>query len=205
MKQTIIKIFIPFLFTITINAQWKPSENIVSAKILFPVEQFARENSYPLLIELNIKKGWHINSNKPLEKFLIPTEINFTEINRITYGNIHFQNPILKKFSFSDSKVSVYEDRIYIYSSVTIMPDYHPDSLKITAFLTFQACDDQSCLVPEKIELNAVIPVVNPGNVIHSINQSLFNRIIPEFEESYEEEKSIVDNLRESGILYKLL
>ncbi len=44
-----------------------------------PAEELAKQNSYTILIELNIAEGWHINSNQPLEEFLIPTDIEFQE------------------------------------------------------------------------------------------------------------------------------
>jgi thiol:disulfide interchange protein DsbD len=208
MNKNLLQIYFILCISINLYAQFNQPANVLTSKFIFPAEKLAKQTSYPLLIQINIKKGWHINSHKPLEEYLVPTEIKFVETDGITHGNIRYQNPVLKKFSFTESNISVYENTVFIYTSITIMPDFKHDSLKIKSLLRYQACDDKSCLAPEEIQLIATVPIVDHETLTRPINQSIFADVVSGFEEleaKEQKDKGVADILRESGILYILL
>ena len=58
----IISIFI----TILTFTAYSLDDSHVSAQLIFPFEQLAKQNSYEVLIKIDIEDPWHINSNQPL-------------------------------------------------------------------------------------------------------------------------------------------
>jgi len=56
MNKKFLKIFIILFISNSLYAQFTQSENILSAKIIFPAEQLARQTSYPVLIKIDIKQ-----------------------------------------------------------------------------------------------------------------------------------------------------
>ncbi len=52
-------------------------ESHVTAQLIFPVEQMAKQNSYQVLIKIDITEPWHINSSQPLATDNIRTAGSF--------------------------------------------------------------------------------------------------------------------------------
>ncbi|HEX7252420.1 MAG TPA: cytochrome c biogenesis protein CcdA [Thermoanaerobaculia bacterium] len=96
--------------------------------------------------------GWHINSHKPTEDYLIATSASLDPVDGLKAGEPTYPEGKLKKFSFADKPLSVYEDRftvdIPVSSSATL-----PGALSGT--LHFQACNDTQCLPPGSVRFEA--------------------------------------------------
>jgi len=198
---------IPFILLFTLNLSvFAQNDSQVSAKLIFPVEQMAKQNSYEILIKIEIEDLWHINSNQPLEDFLIGTEISFESVEGLTFGKIQFPEPELKTFAFSEGEMSVYEGTIYALSTVTVSPNVELEQINIIGYVYYQACDDQSCLPPFELTIEENIPIVEAGEEVTKTNQSLFNKVLPLFQKEettkVEKEKSIADVISESGMIY---
>ena len=182
------------------------AEEILRARIFLPVASLAKQNSYTFLTELQIGRGWHINSNQPLEEFLIPTEVSFQETDGVSFGKLNYQEPDLRDFSFSDTRVSVYDGRAYVKSTITISPEYEEQDLVIRGTVYYQACNDQSCLAPTKIQFTKLVDIEEAGSVIVAENQEVFDQVLPLFTEETEgKDDSLGDVLRQSGLFYTLI
>ena len=106
-------------------------------------------------LRLDISPGWHINSFDPGEKNLIPLGINIAgEQSRWQLARLSYPDPRLKKLSFADAKLALYEDRVDLeleLSPPADMDDYHDRRVDIR--IRLQACNDEICLAPEDIVL----------------------------------------------------
>ena len=180
-------------------------EEILRARLLLPAESLAKQNSYTILVELQIGTEWHINSNQPLEEFLIPTTISFEQADGVSFGRVDYQEPELRDFSFSDTKVSVYEGRVYARTTITISPDYAEPDLVIRGIVNYQACNDHSCLAPTDINFTKLIDIDEAGQVSNPANQELFDQVLPQFEQDNSKEESLGDVLKQSGLFYALI
>jgi uncharacterized protein YyaL (SSP411 family) len=90
-------------------------------------------------LQLNIKKGWHINSEKPLQQSLIATTLTSGHLK-----NIHYPPAKTVSLGFSSEKLQVYEGDIVI--------KYTLKSHQFTlGALQIQACSDKVCLPPTKL------------------------------------------------------
>jgi len=181
-------------------------ESILSVRIELPVQSIQIQESYPLLIELSISEGWHINSNKPLEEFLIPTELGFSEQDGVSFGRIHFSKPEIRDFAFSETPMSVYEGVTYFKSSITVSPDFAGDELTIEGTIYYQACNDYSCLAPTQEDFSVIVPIAKDGPG-ESTNTALFNRELPQFDQEIPAvpEDEFGQVIRESSIFYVLI
>jgi hypothetical protein len=115
-----------------------------------PIQLFARGNGKVwfkptkdgALIEIKMAPGWHINSNKPLEKSLIATEISTTDGMPI---HITYPSSVTQTLGFSVQPLSLFEGNFSI--SVTKTDKTKGDKL----ILNVQACNEKLCLFPETI------------------------------------------------------
>jgi uncharacterized protein YyaL (SSP411 family) len=96
-----------------------------------------------LILQINLAGGWHINSDKPLDKKLIPTAIHF-----INDDPVKADFPEAKRVSLSFSKdiLSVYDSTIQI-----LLDNQQFQSNRMPIKLNLQMCSDKLCLLPETI------------------------------------------------------
>lgn len=104
-------------------------------------------------IVIDIPSGYHVNSNRPLEKFLIATQLQIEAPKGIRVGAILYPRPLLRSLKFSKSKVSVFEGRTTIRFSVTVPRSFTGNSAELKARLRFQSCNDDTCFPPQTREV----------------------------------------------------
>ncbi len=191
------------LFALPLSAQ----NEILTGRILLPVEKLQPQNSYRVLIEMTIGHGWHINSNRPLEDFLIPTEITAKGDTGITFGKVEYPRPELKKFSFSDTRMAVYEGTVYALTTLTVQPGIQSDSVNLNANIYYQACNDQSCLAPNEIDVQKKAALAQAGETVIETNKEIFDSVLPQFQsaEMPEKEKSLGEVVTEEGMVYAFI
>jgi thiol:disulfide interchange protein DsbD len=92
-----------------------------------------------------ILAGWHINSVKPLDEFVIPTALTFENADLV---KADFPPHELKDFQFSGGKkLAVYEGTIAIPFEAKLKAG----AASIKATLRYQACNDSVCLPPKSV------------------------------------------------------
>ena len=92
-------------------------------------------------VQLRIAPGWHVNSNKPLEAFFVPTVLTVigSESARAIYPLA-----IRRKLGFHDRELALYEGTVSLNFR---LPKGH--GTPVRANLRLQACNDEICLEPE--------------------------------------------------------
>jgi thiol:disulfide interchange protein DsbD len=99
-------------------------------------------------VVMEIPHGLHVQSNKPLDKFLIATKLDVETPSGMTVGAIVYPRALMRNLKFSKNKVAVYEGRTSIRFPITIPANYSGGSGEIRGKLRFQACNDESCFPP---------------------------------------------------------
>jgi len=99
-------------------------------------------------IVMEIPAGLHVQSSKPLDKFLVATKLDVEAPSDMKVGVITYPRALTKSLKFSKSKVAVYEGRASIRFNLTVPANYSGGSTEIRGKLRFQACNDDSCFPP---------------------------------------------------------
>ena len=110
-------------------------------------------------VVMDIPSGYHANSNRPLEKFLIATQLQIEAPKGIRVGPILYPRPLLRSLKFSKSKVSVFEGRTTMRFSVTVAASFAGKSAELKARLRFQSCNDDLCFPPQTREVSIWLKV----------------------------------------------
>jgi thiol:disulfide interchange protein len=108
---------------------------------------------------MDIPSGYHANSNRPLEKFLIATQLKIEGPRGIRVGPILYPRAVLRSLKFSKSKVSVFEGRTTMRFSVTVPRNFAEKSAELKARLRFQSCNDDLCFPPQTREVKLYLNV----------------------------------------------
>jgi thiol:disulfide interchange protein DsbD len=79
--------------------------------------------------------------------------------------------------SFSDSPLQLFEGTAYIGAVIEVSGDFEPGVTVIKAVLTYQACDNEKCLLPETVKLRIPIPVSTRRETIDAAHPEVFSQI----------------------------
>lgn len=108
-------------------------------------------------VRLKIDSGFHVNANPPSFPYLKATELELTPDGGLSVSFIRYPDPLLKKFSFSDSNLAVYEGETTLSVQLKAAPSIAEGRKNLSGRLRVQACDDQVCYAPATMDI--VIPV----------------------------------------------
>jgi thiol:disulfide interchange protein DsbD len=100
-----------------------------------------------LELRATLKSGWHVNSHKPSEEYLIATEAHADPARGVRFGEPRYPDGVMKKFSFSPKPLSVYEGSFTIEIPLELEGAAPP----ISGSVDFQACNDTTCLAPASV------------------------------------------------------
>ncbi len=208
MKKYLNILIALLLFAITINAQFGFDTDYVKIKTFSSFDKVQPNGEIKIAVELNILEHYHINSNKPKDDFLIPTELI------IKSGNVNVSSVAYPKakdvtFSFSDEKVSVYDGKEFIGAILKISKSAKVGVIEIPVEISYQACNDQSCMAPSSVYDTLRIEVVNNSTPINEVNQEIFSNLnisYTQIETTIEkDDDGIASTLESSGLFLSLL
>ena len=129
-----------------------------------PLTTITRGRASNLELQFRVRPGYHINSNKPNSKLLIPTLLRLDPPTDVVIGRVTYPEAQQMAFAFSpDDQLSVYTGDFAV--NVAIRPLVHMQSGKYAVHgqLKYQACDDSACYPPKLLPVNFEIQVLkNP-------------------------------------------
>ncbi len=99
-------------------------------------------------VVMDIPSGLHVQSSKPLDKFLVATKLDVETPSGMKVGPISYPRAVMRKLKFSKGMVAVYEGKAMIRFNVTVPAGYSGGSGDIKGKLRFQACNDDACFPP---------------------------------------------------------
>lgn len=115
-----------------------------------------RGDSATVRVRVIIPKGWHIQSDAPLDEFLIPTELKASG-EGLRFGKALFPKPLVKDFPALGGKVALFEDTVDVRVSARAAKAGMGAKALLAALeksvvtLRYQACNDSQCLPPKEI------------------------------------------------------
>jgi thioredoxin:protein disulfide reductase len=116
------------------------------------------------VIKLAIEPSWHVNSNQPLEDFLIPTTVELTPGTPATLRRAYFPAPETVKLTFSEKPMAVYSGTIRVGIEVEVAADAPAGPLALAGVVVSQACNDEMCLPPAEATFSIPIAVSSAGS-----------------------------------------
>ena len=118
-----------------------------------------RGRSAQAVVVMDIPSGFHVHSNRPLEKFLIATQLQIEAPNGVRVGSVIYPRPIMRSLKFSKNRVAVFEGRTMMRFNVTVPASFGSDSTQLKARLRYQSCNDELCFAPQTQEVTINVRV----------------------------------------------
>ena len=121
----------------TVSAAWKDAPPLPSG-------------SAQLVVEVAVEAGWHVNSNTPLDPYLIPTTVSVELPTGWRADPPVFPRHRLARFEFSEDRVAVFDGRFAVVIPLRLAPDAAWPA-QLNGVVEAQACDNEQCLPPAKV------------------------------------------------------
>ena len=131
----------------------------VTAEAFVSQSTLAPGQTFDLAVRLTIQEGFHINSARPLQDYLIATAVAAAADGVAQLGDVRYPADKEIALGFSDEKLSVYDGRVWLRAPVTIAPAAATGRHDLKLAVRHQACDDQRCLPPATLTLTIPLQI----------------------------------------------
>ena len=164
MRLARLSVLLLFAATGAATGQGTPAEaEKASFELLAERTAFAPGTTGRLAAVMSIEEGWHTNSHEPTFDYLIPTTLELELPARWPPARVAYPPGEMKTFAFAGEPLSVYEGEVTLTASFEIPEAAGAGAYPVTARLTYQACDDRTCLPPVTAEERLEIAVGEGG------------------------------------------
>lgn len=130
-----------------------PAQTVKSGPLSVPalpklVLKAGATSAVPIRVE--IRNGYHINSNKPAEDYLIPLQVHWAA-GGLTPTATEYPPPAMERYAFSPVPIAVYTSDFTI--TCKFRAPKTPGTGVASGRLRYQACTNNMCLPPKTVEI----------------------------------------------------
>ncbi len=180
MKKSIIfpaLLFLTLVVNYTFaNAQLGGNIEPVHIKSFQSFDKVYPGSEFKIAVKVIVDSGWHINSDKPHEDFLIPSQFS---IDTSVFKLIKVVYPEAQdlKLEISETPLSVWESDVFIAALIRIPENLNPGKYILPVYLDYQACNDITCMPPNYAKDTLEIEVANKQSAVNQINADIFDKL----------------------------
>ncbi len=149
-------------------------ETIVKPRAYLSLEPVPRGRAFEIAVVAEVLPGFHINANKVLQDYLIPTTLEGDLPRGFRRIAISYPPGQLLNFSFADEKLLVYEGRVTLRMKIEAAADAPLGAQTLPLVLRYQACNDSACLPPARIPVPIELEVAPAGAKARPANPAIF-------------------------------
>jgi len=154
------------------------AEGSVNINGFFSVERARQGSSFQAAIVMEIPGGLHVNSNRPLAKYSVPTLVKVEAPRGFRVTPVTYPRANVRSFKFGDGapaeRLAVYEGRAIMRFNVTVPPNFQTGVENVHVSVRYQSCSDSVCFPPATRDLTLAIAVVGANEAVPRINGQYF-------------------------------
>ncbi|HTS12985.1 MAG TPA: protein-disulfide reductase DsbD domain-containing protein [Candidatus Limnocylindrales bacterium] len=152
-----------------------PATSVVKPQAYVSLAPVPRGKEFQVAIVVSIARGYHMNSHKPLDPYLIPTTVTPQLPAGFALVDTLYPNGKQEKFPFSpDKALDVYSGSVTLRLKLTAQADAALGAATIPITLRYQACNDSSCLPPVKVPVDAKLEIAAASATAKPLHPEIF-------------------------------
>ena len=125
-------------------------------------------------LAVTLDPGFHVNSNTPLDEFLIPTVLTLDPPAGISLEALAFPEAILLEQFGAEQPLAVFEEEFLIGAALTLDDTLAPGSYAVPGTLRYQACNDRMCFTPTSVQIQFDLTVASATRALSTVHPDLF-------------------------------
>ena len=153
------------------------TEQVVEVKTLLSQDGVRPGELIKAAIILAVQPGYHINNNAPNDEFLFATTLTFDDNPNLEVVETYYPAGHRGRFAYSQTELIVYEGEAVLGAVIKAKAGIPPVPLKLKGTLSYQACDNTSCMPPKDLAFEITVPVVTAGKSSQDLHPEVFSKI----------------------------
>lgn len=130
-----------------------------------------------LAVRVQLGGDWHVNAHKPLDEFLIPTELALTPPAGFEVKEVVYPEPVTITFEGTGESLAVYGETFVLGVAMSVGEGVAPGEYVIPGTLKYQACDNKQCLPPAALGVEIPVKVVAASQALAPQNADVFEKL----------------------------
>ena len=154
-----------------------PQASNIGVNGFFSVDPAQQGSTFQAAVVMEIPRDMHVNSNKPLGKYAVPTVLKVEAPGGLRVTPVSYPRGAVKTFRFGGSdaeRLAVYEGKAIFRLNVSVAPGAELQVARVRVSVRFQGCNDEVCFPPATRELTLPIAIVGRDTPVNRINGQLF-------------------------------
>lgn len=153
------------------------ANQVVKAHGYVSLDRVPRGKEFEVAVVATIHEGYHMNSHKPLDEYLIPTTMTANTPAGLKIVDTIYPPGRDKKFPFSPTKpLNVYTGSVTLRLRMRAEPNAKIGKTTIPLTLRYQACSMSACLPPVKIPVEVPVDIASASASSHPANREVFSK-----------------------------
>lgn len=149
---------------------------VVKPTVYVSLAPVPREKEFQIAVVVEIARGYHMNSHKPSDQYLIPTTLTAQLPAGFQLRDTIYPDGKLAKFAFSPNKpLDVYTGTVTLRLRLAAGAGAALGTATIPVSLRYQACNDTTCLQPVKLPLEVKLDVASSGTKSRVMHAEVFS------------------------------
>jgi hypothetical protein len=104
-------------------------------------------------VPCTVQAGFHVNSNKPSDEYLIPLALTWKTPGALVAGTVVYPKPAFEKYEFADKPLSVFTGSFELTANFQVAAGAAAGPGAAVGQLKYQACSDRACFPPKTVEV----------------------------------------------------
>ncbi len=146
----------------------------ISVNGFLSTDKAQRGTTVQAAVVMEIPDGYHVNSNRPLGKFAIPTTVKVEAPGGVRVGPVTYPRAVVRKFQFSEERLAVYEGNSVMRFNVTVPANFQSGDAQLRVRVRYQSCNDEACFQPVTRDVTIPLNVVGANESVRRINNQYF-------------------------------
>lgn len=109
-------------------------------------------------VTVQLRNGFHVNSNKPMDDYLIPLRLTW-EPAGVEVVEIVYPEPRLEKYDFSAKPLSVFSGSFDLITKLKVPANAQSGPGMVAGKLRYQACTEKMCFPPKTLDVKMQIEI----------------------------------------------
>ena len=177
-NQQIIMVFSAVLaisFWLAPAVATQENKQVVEVESVLAKDAVRPGETFKAAVILKVQAGYHINDNAPLDEFMFPTSVSIEDGPDFEVVEISYPAGRRARYSYSETELVVYDGEAVLGVLLKAKDTLAPGARTVKASLSYQACDNTSCLPPKELAFEIAVPVAKTGGA--DIHPEIFGKL----------------------------
>jgi len=155
-------------------AQMPSGKDVVAPTAYVSLDPAGRGSTAQVAVVMKIRPGFHVNAREKSAEYLIATDLKSNLPAGFSAGDVIYPKGKLEKFAFSKTPLNVYQDTVVLKMPLSVLASAPTGEQHIPLKLRYQACNQEVCLPPTTLDVDAVVNVVASASASKPAHPEVF-------------------------------